>query len=128
MNFEEWLRNYPNRKYLDSTIKSYINALEKAGEWLSIDLPKGLLETRKYEEFISETNRLKQLPQYSEVNQSHGHGDLSAAIRLYTQFLEETNDKQQDTRRDQLIDIVEREFIGPDPIDWEGMTQSNGEE
>ena len=34
----------------------------------------------------------------------------------------------RDTRRDQLIDIVEREFIGPDPIDWEGMTQDNGEE
>lgn len=33
-----------------------------------------------------------------------------------------------DTRRDQLIEFVEREFIGPDPIDWEGMTQSNGQE
>lgn len=33
-----------------------------------------------------------------------------------------------DTRRDQLIDYVEKEFIGPDPIDWPGMTQSNGEE
>ncbi len=33
-----------------------------------------------------------------------------------------------DDRRDQLIDFVEKEFIGPDPIDWEGMTQENGEE
>ncbi len=33
-----------------------------------------------------------------------------------------------DTRRDQLIDYVEREFIGPDPIDWPGMIQPNGEE
>lgn len=33
-----------------------------------------------------------------------------------------------DTRRDQLIDFIEKEFIGPDPIDWPGMTQSNGEE
>ena len=33
-----------------------------------------------------------------------------------------------DSRRDQLIGFVEREFIGPDPIDWPGMTQSNGEE
>ena len=23
-----------------------------------------------------------------------------------------------DTRRDQLIDYIEKEFIGPDPIDW----------
>lgn len=33
-----------------------------------------------------------------------------------------------DTRRDQLIDYIEKEFIGPDPIDWPGMTQRNGEE
>ena len=33
-----------------------------------------------------------------------------------------------DTRRDQLIEFVEREFIGPDPIDWPGLTQSNGQE
>lgn len=33
-----------------------------------------------------------------------------------------------DTRRDQLIDFVEKEFIGPDPIDWPDMIQANGEE
>lgn len=33
-----------------------------------------------------------------------------------------------DTRRDQMIDFVEREFIGPDPIDWDGYRQKNGEE
>lgn len=33
-----------------------------------------------------------------------------------------------DDRRKQLIEYVEREFIGPDPIDWEGLRQENGEE
>ncbi|MHB8963770.1 MAG: hypothetical protein ACYC5K_11525 [Saccharofermentanales bacterium] len=33
-----------------------------------------------------------------------------------------------DTRRDQLIELVEREFIGPDPVDWPGLIQNNGEE
>lgn len=33
-----------------------------------------------------------------------------------------------DTRRDQIIEFIEREFIGPDPIDWPGMTQDNGQE
>jgi len=33
-----------------------------------------------------------------------------------------------DTRRKQLIDYVERELIGPDPIDWAGLVQENGEE
>lgn len=31
-------------------------------------------------------------------------------------------------RRNQIIEFVEREFIGPDPIDWEGHRQTNGEE
>lgn len=33
-----------------------------------------------------------------------------------------------DTRRDQIINIIEREFIGPDPINIPGMIQGNGEE
>ena len=33
-----------------------------------------------------------------------------------------------DNRRDQLLAAVEREFIGPDPIDWEDSLQKNGEE
>lgn len=34
----------------------------------------------------------------------------------------------KDDRRNQLLGFVEREFIGPDPIDCEGMLQKNGEE
>jgi hypothetical protein len=33
-----------------------------------------------------------------------------------------------DTRREQIIDIVRREFIGPDPVEEEGCLQENGEE
>ncbi len=33
-----------------------------------------------------------------------------------------------DTRREQIIDIINREFIGPDPIQKPGMIQENGEE
>jgi len=33
-----------------------------------------------------------------------------------------------DTRRNQLLEFVEREFIGPDPVDWENLIQKNGEE
>ena len=34
----------------------------------------------------------------------------------------------KDTRRNQLKEFVEREFIGPDTIDFEGTKQENGEE
>lgn len=33
-----------------------------------------------------------------------------------------------DDRREQLLELVEKEFIGPDPIDWEGYRQADGEE
>lgn len=33
-----------------------------------------------------------------------------------------------DKRRSKLLDLVKKEFIGPDPIDWPGYKQSNGEE
>ncbi len=31
-------------------------------------------------------------------------------------------------RRDQIIELIKREMIGPDPIDWEGCLQEDGEE
>lgn len=33
-----------------------------------------------------------------------------------------------DLRRNRLAEFVEKEFIGPDPIDFEGYKQENGEE
>lgn len=35
---------------------------------------------------------------------------------------------EKDTRREQLIDIINKEFVGPDPINYDGMIQQNGEE
>ena len=32
-----------------------------------------------------------------------------------------------DERRNQILVLVEREFIGPDPIDLAGFRQENGE-
>ena len=33
-----------------------------------------------------------------------------------------------DDRRTQLLELVKKEFIGPDPIEWPGYKQANGEE
>ncbi len=92
MSFEEWLRVYPDHKYQENTIRRYIRALDKAGEWLQIELPYRILEITEYEEFIAVVNKLRKLPNFDDVNQGHGHGDLSAAIRLYGQFLKGGND------------------------------------
>ncbi len=34
----------------------------------------------------------------------------------------------EDMRRNQIIETIKKEFIGPDPIDFEDMVQNNGEE
>lgn len=35
---------------------------------------------------------------------------------------------ERDNRREQLLNIIYREFVGPDPIEYEGLIQENGEE
>lgn len=35
---------------------------------------------------------------------------------------------KSDHRRDDIIDLINKELIGPDPVDWPGMIQENGEE
>ena len=92
MSFEEWLRVYPDHKYHESTIKRYIRALDKAGEWLQVELPEKILEITEHEKLIAVVNKLRRLPNYEDVNLSHGNGVLSAAIRLYCQFLKGGND------------------------------------
>ena len=40
-------------------------------------------------------NHIKTLPNYEEVNQQHGHGDLSAALSLYKKFVEFLNQEEE---------------------------------
>lgn len=86
-DFEEWLKQYPDHKYTDNTIKRYLNALYKAGEWLDISLDTPIMSIDDYQEFNDLQNKLKNLSNYKQVNQTHGHGDLSAALSLYEKFL-----------------------------------------
>ena len=34
----------------------------------------------------------------------------------------------EDNRREQILNLIEKEFIGPDPVDFDGLLQDNGEE
>ena len=61
MSFEEWMRDYPYHTFLDKTIKRYTKALREAGDWLQIELPRGLLEIDDYEEFVSEMSRIRSI-------------------------------------------------------------------
>ena len=107
MTFEQWLRSNPDHKYKDATIKRYIRALEKSEEWLNITLPRKILMIHDKDEFATVVNMIQSVPDYKDINFSHGHGDLSAALGLYQKYLENeqkgsmnhtaTNTKNKDT-------------------------------
>ena len=97
-SFEKWMENNPNHKYTDATIKRYTRALDKADEWLNITLSEKVLDITDYQTFLNVQNEIKNAPDYEEVNRNHGHGDLSAALRLYGLYLKDSSeDAETDT-------------------------------
>ena len=97
--FSNWMINYPDHKYSDATVKRYLRALDKADEWLSITLPKKLVEITDYNEFQLILKQIRNTSNYEEVNRSHGHGDLSAALRLYEIYLKDVSSQGNDNDR-----------------------------
>lgn len=119
LSFKDWLNLYPDHKYTEATITRYIRALNKSAEWFQIKLVKPILSIVSYEEFMQVQNRIKSLPNYTEVNNTHGHGDLSAALRLYGTYLKSQSGGEQPNKRNrgmsnkrlsvsEAIDIIKR--------------------
>ena len=87
LSFEEWLTNYKDHKYRDSTIKRYIIALQKAEERLGISFQRPLLEIRDLKEFEDSVRVIQADPNYESVNKKYGNGDLSVALSAYKKYL-----------------------------------------
>jgi len=85
--FKEWLKTNKKKNYTENTIYRYVRAIEQAGNWLSIDLPKAIFSIEDLSEFSELDAMIRSNPSFNEINQSHGHGDLSAALSLYNEFL-----------------------------------------
>ncbi len=100
--FREWLKKTTSQEYTDHTIYKYLHALEMAEEWLSIKLEKPILFISKLDEFEKTYQEIKSVQDFEEINQSHGHGDLSAALTAYRKYLthcdEERIDKNSTTQ------------------------------
>ena len=94
--FSSWMNEYPDHKYSDATIKRYVRALNKAEEWFDISLPKTILDVTNYDEFQIIQKRLKGVPNFEKINREHGHGDLSAALRLYEMYLTDMSNTEMD--------------------------------
>lgn len=89
ISFETWLKQYPEHKYTDATIKRYIRALQKAEEWFSVSLTRPILEILTLKEFNDVQTMIRNLPEYEDVNRSHGHGDFSAGMGAYQKYLKD---------------------------------------
>ena len=87
LSFEEWLTNYEDHKYRDSTIKRYVIALQKAAERLDVAFEKPILEMRNLKEFEDSVRVIQSAPNYEFVNKKYGNGDLSAALSAYKKYL-----------------------------------------
>ena len=85
--FYEWLKNESGKAYTESIIKRYIRALKEAGEWLGVTLAEPLMSISDAVRFEKVEEELKAKSNFDKVNQSHGHGDLSVAMQLYSKFL-----------------------------------------
>ena len=124
VSFEEWLRNYPNHKYVDNTIKRYIRALENAEKWFGISIGKSILNIVDTKEFKNTYEKIKALPDFDLINQNHGHGDFSAAMTRYEEYLMEIFDNVEwwpsleeyhpGITKDQWLALLKNpEIIGP---------------
>jgi len=89
LSFEEWLANYQDHKYRDSTIKRYVVALQKVEERLMISLGKPIFEITDLKEFESAVKTIQSAPNYDFVNKKYGNGDLSAALSAYAKYLKD---------------------------------------
>ena len=96
LSFEEWLTNYKDHKYRDSTIKRYIIALQKAEERLGISFQRPILEIRDIKEFKDSVRVIQADPNYEFVNKKYGNGDLSAALSAYKKYLIDMSSKNNE--------------------------------
>ncbi len=85
--FQKWLKSSTTRNYTEGTIYRYTRALEMAEDWLSIKLPYSVFMITSSEELEKCNQIIKTTPNFTAINQAHGHGDLSAALSLYAKFL-----------------------------------------
>ena len=62
-------------------------------------------------DFQKVENEIKSAPDYERINQDHGHGDLSAALRLYKKFLENSSNAEDLSGGKGEMEITAKEAI-----------------
>lgn len=124
-DFSNWLTNYADHKYRDSTIKRYLIALDKAEERLEIKLSIKIWCIQNLNEYQTVYQEITSAEQYEFVNKKYGNGDLSAALGAYKKFIIEQSSNKVDWwpslaeytpgfTKDQWLKILsDPEIVGP---------------
>lgn len=94
IEFTNWLRNYEEHKYRESTINRYVVAIKKAEERLEIKLDIPILAIKDIVTFENTVQVIRNSPKYEFVNKKYGNGDLSAALTAYSKFIVFINSKK----------------------------------
>lgn len=90
--FKSWLERNPNRKYSPSTINNYLGALRNATQWFEVTTSGPLFEMSSADELKAAADLIAAVPNYDEIDYSHGHRNYSAAIKLYQKYMEAMSD------------------------------------
>ncbi len=90
--FEKWFENIKqdnNKKYSEDTIKGYIRYLEKISEiFTNLELQEdNLFKIGNYEKFDLVNKKIRDDPDFEKINRKCGHGQLSAGLEKYREFL-----------------------------------------
>lgn len=87
VTFEDWLRNYAQRPYKNTTIRTYLAAMEKAPERLGIKLDKPITAHLSTAEYTPLYEMIVRHEKFTTVNKMHGNGELSAALNAFKKYL-----------------------------------------
>jgi len=93
-----WLVTQPNANgtlYLERVVRSYMGTLNNAPSKLELSdsIKRNVFECSSVDELDSLVRLFKTAPNYAEINQTMGHGQLSAGLAVFRRYLEHLENK-----------------------------------
>lgn len=103
-----WLVTQPNANgtlYLDSVLRSYMRALRKAPQKLTLDdsINRIVFACHTVEELDKLWYAFKAAPNYVEINRTPWHGQFSAGLATYRRYIEYIEEYGQSEKYDQKV-------------------------
>lgn len=85
--FIEFGKNYPSHNYNYTTIMKYASVLERLPSIMEIELGMDFFDIDSKQKFEKIREKIEKTPNWVEFNRQYQHGIISAALRLYAEFI-----------------------------------------